>query len=111
MAAGLVGALKYTPYNSPIDTAYTKSFTASARTQTTATQAGYPAIPTGFIGVFAGFSTNNAALLAVAFDANASGSERLVSTRNVSSSALNDRPCDFYNSLLSSALIQDERNL
>ena len=111
MASGIIGDLKADRYNCPIETYFTQSFSANTRTLTTATAAGYPAIPAGFYGVFAGFSTNGSTLLSQLFNPNASGSGNLMATRSVSGSALNDRPCYFHNSLLPTALINDERNL
>lgn len=112
MATGIVEDLKCSDFaNSPRSTAFTKSFSASAATAATATQASYPAIPAGYFGVFAGRSIDAAALLIVSFNPNASGSETLMNTRNVASSAQNNKNCNFHNSLLSSDCIQDERNL
>lgn len=111
MASGIIGDMKADAYNCPIETEFMQTFDANARTITTTTQAGYPAIPDGFYGVFAGFNTNASTLLMVSVDANAASGDNLMITRNVSSSALIIKPCYFYNSLLPTALIDDERNL
>ena len=111
MATGIVEDLKCSDFsNNPRTTEFTKSFTANAGVSTTATQASYPAIPAGYIGVFSGFSTVTSVLLMIAFDANASGSGQLLGTRNITS-AQNNKSCNFQNSLLSSDCVQDERNL
>lgn len=110
MATGIVDALKCTNYSGPISTAFTKSFSANTNTTVTATQASYPAIPDGYYGVLAGCYVDAASILFVTLNPNASGSGNLMNRRNVTS-AQNDKACYFRNSLLSSALIQDERNL
>ena len=111
MASGIIGDLKADRYDCPIETDFTQTFAASARTLTTATAAGYPAIPAGFYGVFAGFSTNASFLLFQLFNPNASGSQNFMATRNMSTSQQSNRPCNFYNSLIPTDLIDDERNL
>lgn len=111
MATGSVAAFKYSNYTSPYVTEFTKSVSASSSGSTTATDASYPAIPAGYYGVFSGFSTVTSVLLLCLFNANASGSDNLQIMRNVSTSAQNNKSCNFYTSLLQSDLIQDERNL
>lgn len=111
MATGIVKDLKLSDSTSPFLTSFTRSFSSGVRSLTTATQASYPAIPVGYYGVFTGFSTNNTNLLMNIFDANAAGSDTLLSTMNVRSSAVNNRQCNFYSLLIRTDLIQDERNL
>ena len=111
MATGSVRCTKYTKSDSPYTKSFSRSFTASARTTTTATQAGYVAVPTGYYATFAGFSTNNSVLLLNIFNPNAADAETLLSTRNISSSAQNNKTCNFHASYIRLDMIQDERNL
>ena len=104
MAAGIVEALKFSDPESPHHAYFVKTFSANALTSTTATQADYPTIPEGYMGVFAGFSADNSALLLSRFTSNASGSETVLGTRNVAS-ALSDRDCRIRVSFLSTDYI------
>lgn len=110
MASGSVGNFKYSDYSSPITTEFTMSVSSGTRKSTTATDAGYPAIPAGYFAAFAGFSTNSSALVLSSFDPNASGSDTLLTNRNIGSS-LSNRPCDFHATYIPLDMIQDDRNL
>lgn len=107
MASGSMKGRRYTEYDSPVSTSFTKSFSANTLTETTAEQANY-SVPPGYIGVFAGFSTVTSYLLMARFDAAAVGN--ILGTRNVSS-AQNNKSCNFRSVFLKSDLVQDERNL
>lgn len=111
MAAGKIETYRYTKADSPYTLNFTRSFAADSRVLTTATQAGYSGPPDGYYGVFAGFSTNSSQLLLNIFDPNATEGGTLLSTRNKSTSALNNRPCNFHASYIRNDMIQDERNL
>lgn len=111
MATGSVAAFKYSNYTSPFFTGFERSVSASSAKNTTATEAEYPEIPAGYYGVFAGFSTVTSVLLLDLFNPNASGSVNLLGTRNVSTSAQNNKWCNYHTSFLRNDLIQDEREL
>lgn len=107
MATGIVEDLKYSDFvNSPRTTEFARSFSANALTGTTAVQAGY-SVPEGYYAVFAGFSTTTNVLLMARFDPMLNGN--LLGTRNVSSSAQNNKDCNFRSSLLLSDFVKDER--
>lgn len=120
MAAGIIEALKCSLYGfigllGPRKGAgqlsrFDKSFSANALTSTTIEQISYNFVPTGYFAVFAGFSTDSSTLLMARFTVNQTESQTILGTRNVSS-ALSDRDCHFYYSIIQNDLIQDERNL
>lgn len=110
MASGKIETYRYTKADSPYTLNFTRSFSASARTTTTATQAGYPGPPDGYYATFAGFSTNSSAAVLNIFDPNATEGETLLSNRNVGT-ALSNRPCNFHASYIREEMITDERNL
>ena len=110
MASGSVGKFKYSDDSSPITVEFEDDYSAGARKNITATDVGYPAVPTGYYAAFAGFYSDASALVPIMFDPNAAGSDNLVAIRNIGS-ALSDRSCGLHAVYIPLDMIQDDRNL
>lgn len=114
MADTKITSYRYVYPRDPVNCNYTKTFTKAARVLTTATDAGYSAVPLGYYAAFAGFGIDpgNANVSISLLNPNASGTANIMGNYNTNTSSnVSDRACMFSSTYIRSDLIDDQRDI